>query len=169
MIFLIGMPGAGKTYWLYPFSEVIHYKAVDLDDEIERKYQRKIARVFKNKEEEFRIAEQEMLKNVIQYSSSNTIIATGGGTPCYFNNLQIMKEHGIVIYLKADQDLLFERLAKDLNKRPFLPKTKNKLIQYLNHLEEIRSPYYEQADLVLPVKYLNTTFFFDQIKPFINL
>lgn len=168
MIFLIGMPGAGKSYWLHPFSEVINFNAVDLDEEIERKYQRKIARVFKNKEEEFRMVERDMLKNIINTSSSSTILATGGGTPCYFDNLHLMKKNGKVIYLKADNQLLFDRLAKDLNKRPFLPKTKIKLIEYLDQLEEERSPYYEQADLILPVKYLNITFFLDQIKPLLN-
>ncbi len=168
MIFLVGMPGAGKTYWLHPFAEVINFTPIDLDGKIEEKYQRPIARVFKNKEEEFRIAEREMLQKIIANNSNQTIIATGGGTPAHFDNLELMKKHGTIVYLKTDMDLLFGRLAKDLNKRPFLPKTKKGLTSYLEELEAERVPFYEQADLILPVKYLNVTFFLDQINPLIN-
>lgn len=168
MIFLIGMPGSGKTYWLQPFSEIIRYQPIDLDNKIEEKYQRSIARYFKNREEEFRLAEREMLKEVINSAPENTILATGGGTPCFFNNIDLMKENGTVVYLKADKDLIFNHLAKELNKRPFIPKTKNKLIHYIDDLIEERTPCYEKADLTLPVKYLNLTFFLDQIIPFIS-
>lgn len=168
MIFLVGMPGSGKSYWLHPFAEVINFTPVDLDAKIEKKYQRPISRVFKNKEEEFRIAEREMLHKIIDSSFENTIIATGGGTPSHFDNLDLMKKNGIVVYLKAENELLFNRLAKDLNKRPFLPKTKKGLTDYLNELLENRTPFYEQADLILPVKYLNVTFFLDQITPFLK-
>lgn len=168
MIFLVGMPGSGKSYWLHPFAEVIKYKPIDLDEKIEQKYQRPIARAFKNKEEEFRIAERAMLTDVINNNNNQAIIATGGGTPCYFDNIDLMKEHGTIIYLKAENDLLFERFSKDLNKRPFLPKTKKGLTDYLDELLKKREPFYEQADLILPVKYLNVTFFLDQITPFLK-
>lgn len=168
MIFLVGMPGSGKTHWLKPFAEVLKYEEVDLDAEIEKRYQRPISRVFKNKEKDFRIAEREALVNIIDNYPSNTIVATGGGTPAHFNNLEEMKNAGIVVYLKADFDTIFNNLAKNLNRRPFLPRTKQALIDYLNQLLIERTPFYEQADLTLPVKYLNVTLFYDQIKPFLN-
>jgi len=168
MIFLVGMPGAGKTHWLKSFSEVLRYEGVDLDEKIEKRYQRPISRVFKNKERDFRIAEREALVDIIDNYPHNTIVATGGGTPVHYNNLEEMKNAGIVVYLKAEFDIIFQNLAKNLNKRPFLPKTKQALVEHINQLMLDRSPYYEQADLILPVKYLNVTFFYDQIKPLLD-
>lgn len=168
MVFLVGMPGSGKSYWLDSFATAIQYQGLDLDEEIERKFQRKIARVFKNKEEEFRLEEKAMLKQLIETQVPQTIIATGGGTPAFFDNMQLMKKTGTVVYLKAEQDFIFNNLARNLNQRPFLPKTKNALINYIDNTLDHRSQFYEQADIILPVKYLNPEFFMDQVKPFLK-
>src|ERR1700761_1236239 len=102
LIFLIGMPGAGKTHWGNRLSGELGYSFIDTDAAIEKEKKNSIANIFSNEgEEKFREAEEKILQDIIQNKHGNEIIACGGGTPCYRNNMDLMKSSGCVIYLKA--------------------------------------------------------------------
>ncbi len=150
MIFLIGMPGAGKTHFAKLLSGQCNYDYVDLDDFIEQKEGKSIMEMFATKGEDyFREIEAACLKDVINNCVENkTIIACGGGTPAYANNVSVMKEHGCVVYLKADIATLVERVRINKGKRPMLTSAMD-LEATLNELYTIRAPFYEQADYTI--------------------
>ncbi len=169
IVFLVGMPGSGKTYWLNSFAEVLEYKAIDLDTKIIELVQKSVVRLIRSNEPEFRIKEREALIKIIEENaSSEIVVATGGGTPCFLENLSLMKENGIVVYLKADPLFLMDNVSKNMSQRPLLPRSKKGLMDKLYELIEIRSPYYEQADLILPANRIDLTSFKDLVTPLIE-
>jgi len=99
-LFLIGMMGSGKTYWAQQLAAAYHIDWMDLDSEIEKENLMTIKEIFETEgEENFRLKEQKALHKLARYQ--NIIIATGGGTPCFYNNMQWMNEHGITVLLMS--------------------------------------------------------------------
>jgi shikimate kinase len=93
------MPGSGKSTWGKRLASVLNYDFVDLDTMIEKHYCATIDQIFKEKGEDyFRAIEKEVLENTASFN--NTIIACGGGTPCYFDNMNWINLHGKVCILK---------------------------------------------------------------------
>lgn len=137
-IILTGMPGAGKTYIGEKLAEKLtDFVFVDTDSLIEKKLNTSIADIFRQKGEEyFRKIETDVIKEVLK-NNSNQIIATGGGA-FNQNNIDVLKQNGVVFYLKASVNLLYERV-KNENKRPLLMESddvKLKLSKLLNDREE---------------------------------
>ncbi|TVR78932.1 MAG: shikimate kinase [Chitinophagaceae bacterium] len=153
-IILIGMPSIGKSYWGKQIAEAYNLKFIDLDAEIEKISGLKISDMFESfGEDYFRDKEHKILK-VILLQSEKAVIATGGGTPCFFNNLDLMKDSGLVVYLKADIDFIYQNLEKaGQAKRPLLssPDSESDGIQKLHDLFEQRRGFYEKADLQIDV------------------
>jgi len=150
-VYLIGMPGAGKSTVGKVLAEKLGRTFVDLDAAIEKMAGQIISEIFeKFGENYFRQLESEALKTV-SFSEEKLVIATGGGTPCFHDNLDIMKKHGQVLYLKVTPEILAERLmALPLNSRPLLKeKSKSQLLSYLNQTLTTRSPFYEKAGIIL--------------------
>jgi len=141
IIFLIGMPGVGKTTIGAQLAKTISYQFIDLDEEIESKVKSSISELIeKEGEEKFREIEKRILLNVLTHK--NVIIATGGGTPCFFDNLSLMKTKGVVIYLKANPKEIYDRLTQqEIAKRPLL---RNGFLD-LEELIEKRKEQYEKA------------------------
>lgn len=118
-IFLIGMPGSGKSTIAKELSSLLEYSYLDFDDEIERKEMATIKAIFSLKGEEyFRQVEAQVLSNVSK-SDKKLVVATGGGTPCYYNGLEQMNLSGITIFIDVSPDELIERVLAD-TKRPLL-------------------------------------------------
>ena len=116
-IFLIGFMGCGKSSIGEELAKSLNYSFLDLDHYIEKNEDARIVDIFNEKgEDEFRKIEHTYLKNIVLFN--NTVIATGGGTPCYFNNMEIIKHNGVSIYLKYNADTLSLRLFKNKNQRP---------------------------------------------------
>jgi len=159
LVFLIGMPGAGKSYWGQQVAEKYLIGFVDLDDYIEQREQASIPDLFKQQGEAgFREAEHEALKEIINRDAEYTIIACGGGTPCYNDNLYLMKQRGIVIYLQASVAQLLKNIQTEIIKRPLLNK-QDDTESYLSHLLAVREPIYMQANHILPVENISLTTF----------
>ncbi len=119
-IFLIGLPGSGKSFWGEKLADKLSVNFIDLDNEIERKAGSSIIEIFRlHGEEYFRLIEKEVLESVIALHK-NEVIACGGGTPCFYNNIEMMNRSGKTIYLKTPISLLLERLKKSSEsaKRP---------------------------------------------------
>ena len=145
--------GSGKSVIGKKLSEVLNYNYLDLDDYIQLKEYKTITDIFKEKGEiYFRKIETKFLKEIID-EKTNTVISLGGGTPCYGENMSIIKNahHASSIYLKTSISALTERLFSEKNHRPLIAhiEDKKELIEFIGkHMFE-RSPYYNQSDIVL--------------------
>ena len=137
--------GSGKTQQGKMLAKERGCDFIDLDEMIESSEQKTIADIFASEGEEgFRKLERKYLHQTID--SDNAIIACGGGTPCFFDNLSWMKAHGKVIYLKVSQEILFERLSKEKKQRPLISVLNDdELKNFIANTLQSRIPYYEQA------------------------
>src|ERR1043165_6225993 len=121
MLFFIGMPGTGKSYWASTMATAFELPFIDLDNVVEDRINMTIADYFeKYGEDDFRKKEQAALHAIIATHPKNTVIACGGGTPVFFDNLQQMQKAGCVIYLKATISAIIQRLGNSAVRRPLL-------------------------------------------------
>lgn len=144
-IYLVGMPASGKSYWGKRVAS--HYKLnfLDLDAFLEKKLGQSITQVFQKKGEAFfREKEQETLYQTQQFT--NTIIATGGGTPCFFDNMAFIKKEGWSIFIDVSLEIIVNRLKVDVARPMFQEKTDEELENYVENLYQKRISYYQQAD-----------------------
>lgn len=152
-IFLLGPMGSGKSYCGRELARLLDFDFVDLDERIETGENRTIGRIFaEDGEEAFRLLERDYLLSLFP-DPRDLVVATGGGTPCFFDNLSQMNRHGITIYLQTTLELLVERLRPEAAKRPLLGTTRPEQIRI--RLEEQlswRAAYYEQAHIVYEQK-----------------
>lgn len=149
-IFLVGFMGSGKSYTGKLLAQKSGFPLIDLDQWIETKYQTSISEIFSSKgEDKFREIEKDALHEMAAFD--NVIVACGGGTPCYYDNMAWMKKNGITVYLKASPALLAERLEKERGKRPLLSNlnTYQQLLAFIKNKLEERVSYYGQADLII--------------------
>jgi shikimate kinase len=144
-IFLIGMPGSGKSTIAGVLAEKLAIAFIDLDIVIEIMHGKSITEIFKEVgEEEFRKIESNVLISLIA-SSESFILATGGGTPCFFNHMQRMKDSGVTIYLNTPVDILIKRTTENKERPLLMDKPEEKLMTLLDN----RANYYEQAKHVV--------------------
>ena len=121
-IFIVGMPGSGKSTMAKYISSETSFKYLDLDEEIELKSKKSVSKIFEIEgEESFRVLEKETLDEIIQ-KEEKFILATGGGTPSYDDNMEKMNENGITIFLNTSPEILIERISRK-NKRPLFNST----------------------------------------------
>ncbi|NND62193.1 MAG: shikimate kinase [Flavobacteriaceae bacterium] len=150
---LIGYMGSGKTAVGTSLSKTLKYKFIDLDHEIERSHQLKISEIFKSKGEiYFRKLEATVLKEILK-REGNSIIATGGGTPCYGSVMEdlLKSDDTTIIYLKNNLDTLTTRLFKEKDQRPLISHIDSEEILHdfiRKHLFE-RAYYYNRAHLIV--------------------
>ena len=147
------MPGAGKTFLGKYAAQKSGKEFIDLDQEIMNFYNMTIAEIFKEKgEPEFRQIELDMLKQVIRKCKTDTIIATGGGTPCYNNAMSLMNQSGMTVLLDAEIDFLYENITEGLPGRPIFNETKKtELKKKLNEMQAQRMKFYSQSKLKVSV------------------
>ena len=155
-IYLIGFMGSGKSHWGRLLSERLQYPFFDLDDVIQEQAGKTISAIFYELgEEQFRMMEKEYLEMLTQ-GHANLVLFCGGGTPCFFGNIDFMKAHGKVIWLNTSIDILVARLMKEKNHRPLLKDIPDSdLRQVIVKKLYDRKIYYEQADLNLPEETLS--------------
>jgi shikimate kinase len=152
LIFLIGMPGVGKSYWGGNLAHHLKVPFADLDAVIRTEQHKTIGEIFKEVGEDgFRKIEQATLRSTIDSLPDGGIISCGGGTPCFFDNMQQMKAAGVVIYMAADAQYLSQNLERSTDYRPLLYK-ENALQQQLGELLSVRESFYKQAHHILLVK-----------------
>jgi len=144
-IFLIGYMGAGKTTLGKAFARYLNIPFVDLDWYIEERYHKTVSELFAEMGEAgFRELEKNMLHEVGEIE--NVIISTGGGTPCFFDNMEYMNTHGTTVFLEASPDVLHRRLSVATQSRPILQgKTEKELYQFIVEKIAERMQYYSQA------------------------
>ncbi len=149
-IVLLGYMASGKSGVGVSLSKLTGFMFIDLDKYIEDKEQKSIKKIFKIKGEEyFREVESKYLKELLE-SSKNFILSLGGGTPCFYDNIEIINKKSTSIYLKTLANTIFERLQSETAQRPLvatisIESLKNHISKHL--LE--RNLYYERANFTI--------------------
>lgn len=146
-IFLVGFMGSGKTTLGKKIATALRLPFVDLDHEIVAHIGMTIPEYFTAfGEEKFRELENEYLK---KQAGRLAIISTGGGTPCYFDNMDWINENGISLYLYHTSKSLWSRLSQsDVNKRPVLKGLSgDELLDFIEKKLDERSAFYEKAGI----------------------
>ncbi|MBR0037512.1 MAG: shikimate kinase [Bacteroidales bacterium] len=153
-IFLIGYMGAGKTTLGRALAKTMNLEFIDLDDFIVSRFHKTIKEIFAEVGEEgFRKIERNALIEVSEYE--NVIISLGGGTPCFFDNMDIVNRSGQSVYLKPDEKVLLIRLIKGKHKRPLLAdKSDEEILQVIREQLAWREPYYQKADITFNASHL---------------
>ena len=148
-IFLIGYMGSGKTTIGRIIAPRLNMSFIDLDVFIEQRYFKSIAQIFEEKgEDEFRKIEHNTLLEVSCFE--NTVVSTGGGAPCFFDNIDVMNDRGLTVYLQLSPEKLLHNLKKGKAKRPLIKnKTDEELLRFITENLEKRKVFYEQAKLIL--------------------
>lgn len=153
-IILIGYMGAGKTTVGKALAQELHLPFYDLDWYIEERYHRTIPQIFAERGEEgFRKLERQMLHEVAEFE--DIVLSSGGGTPCFFDNMDYMNAQGQTVYLKASPEVLYQHLKMGKTERPLLKdKTAEEMMDYIRASLQQREPFYEQARHTLDVNLL---------------
>lgn len=153
-VFLVGYMGVGKTTIGKLLSKELGVKFIDLDKYIEGRYCKTIQDIFAEKgENKFRVIERDILREVAAFQ--NVLISTGGGTPCFYDNMDVMNQQGITVYVKASVEQLVSRLLASKNVRPIIQdKSSKELYSFVAaHLAE-REEFYSSARLTYQTEQL---------------
>jgi shikimate kinase len=144
-VYIIGFMGSGKTTAGMKLASSLGWSFVDLDKKIEEHTGLKIPEIFSMYgEDHFRTVESEVLRTLAP--EKNTVISTGGGTPCFGNNMEFMLANGLTIYLKLTPDQLVSRLNSSSDDRPLIRNlTGEDLFQFIEEKLLFRSEWYEKS------------------------
>ena len=160
-IILIGYMGAGKTTIGKVLAREMGMEFYDLDNYIEDRFHQKIPDIFAEQGEEgFREVERKMLHEVAEFE--NVIISCGGGTPCFFDNMDYLNQQGDVVYLKATPEVLYKHLLMAKVERPLIKgKSQEELLAFIRDQLDRREPFYSKARYTLDVSLMDN---YDKIK-----
>lgn len=150
-IIIIGYMGAGKTTVGKALAKELGLQFYDLDWYIESRRHKTVPQIFaETGEEGFRKIEHDMLHEVAEFE--DVVISCGGGTPCFFDNIDYMNGQGQVVYLKAEPEVLCKHLKMGKTERPLLKgKSSDELLTFINEQLSRRTPFYEKARYQLDV------------------
>jgi len=142
-IFLIGMPGSGKSYQANLLSEQLNLPFIDLDEEIIKTIHQSISEYFASEgEDAFRKVERDVLQKTIE-KHAEFVMATGGGTPCFYDNIDLMNNSGLTVFLDTPRETLLERISLSKSR----PLMQNDPEKKLSELFEARYDIYKKARL----------------------
>ena len=160
-IILIGYMGAGKTTVGRALAKDLGLQFYDLDWYIESRRHKTVPQLFSEVGEEgFRTIEHNMLHEVAEFE--DVVISCGGGTPCFFDNMDYMNQQGQVVYLRCEPEVLKGHLLMGKSVRPLLlGKTREELLVFIKEQLKQREPYYSQARHILNVDLMDN---YDKIK-----
>jgi Shikimate kinase len=149
IIYIIGFMGSGKTTAGKKLASLLGWSFIDLDKRIEEYTGKTIPEIFsQNGEDYFRIIETQLLRNL--KSCTKTVISTGGGTPCYIDNMDFMIETGLTIYLKLTPAELKSRLSHSKGERPLINDLDQKeLTFFIKEKLAVREKWYERSDITI--------------------
>lgn len=148
-VYLIGYMGSGKSTVAKKLAKVLKFISYDLDHLFQEKYKIDIGGFFSKYDETlFRKLESQLLKETTAFECA--IIATGGGTPCFYDNMNWMNRNGITVYLQMSPASIVSRLSLSKKKRPLIAsKSSDELLGFVtNHLRQ-RNIFYSQAQIIV--------------------
>lgn len=142
--------GSGKTHWGRLLSEKLGIRFFDLDEAVTEQAGKSIPEIFAAEgEEKFRMMEKDVL-HIITESHESFVMACGGGSPCYFNNIDYMNKAGTTVWINAPLDVLHHRLMKEKDKRPLIKEIPDdQLRNFIGKKFSDRKIYYELADVTM--------------------
>ncbi len=151
-IYLIGYMGCGKSTIGRRLAAQLNLHFIDLDKYIEERCFKTIPAIFADEGESgFRERERHALIEVTQFE--DVVVGTGGGAPCFFDNMELMNQNGITIYLSPDIETLANRLQKSKTERPLIAgKSREELLAFIANALKIRGPFYEKAQYTIHVE-----------------
>lgn len=160
-IILIGYMGAGKTTVGKALAAELGLRFYDLDWYIESRMRKTVAQLFAELGEEgFRRIERNMLHEVAEFEG--VLISCGGGTPCFYDNMQYINQQGLTLYLKASPEVLYKHLKMGKSVRPLLlNKTPEEVQRFISEQLKAREQFYMRAQFTLDVNLMDN---FDKIK-----
>jgi shikimate kinase len=167
-IYLIGYMASGKSNFGRKLASKLGYPFLDLDDLFEERYRVSVLDFFEKYDETvFRNLERSLLLETI--SHDHAVISTGGGTPCFFDNMQVIRQSGVSIYLCWQVNALVQRLMKVKRKRPLLKDLPaNELYVKVEMQLKQREPFYNQADIIIDGQEIDLDKLLPLIKGFDN-
>ena len=150
LIFLVGYMGCGKSTIGRALARRLGKPLLDMDALIEEHCGKRVGEIFETfGEDGFRRMERDTLAEVIS-SYDDAVVATGGGTPCFFDNMETMNRAGLTVYFKMSPEKLAGRLEHGKAKRPLLrDKSEEELIGFIRENVAKREKYYMQAKLII--------------------
>ena len=145
-IYLIGYMGCGKTTLGKKLSKHLGLQFIDMDHYIEKRNCKTVPQLFEEfGEEGFRQRERKALEELSEFT--NIVIATGGGAPCFFDNIDLMNRTGKTIYLNIHPKILAGRLLKSKTERPLIKgKSREELVDFIDKTLRKRNEFYKQAN-----------------------
>ena len=154
-IYIVGYMGAGKTTAARRLASRLGWEVADTDDLFETKYRISVCDFFNKYDEPlYRKLESEVLKET--ESLENVVVATGGGTACFFDNMDWMNQHGITVFLRISEKAVVDRLVHAKRKRPLAEgKSEEELTEFVKKNYAERMPFYEQARLTVKAEDLD--------------
>lgn len=137
--------GSGKSTLGKRLAKHLGMQFIDMDHYLEKRYCKTVPQIFAEEgEDEFRKKERKILEELSGFT--NVVVATGGGAPCFFDNMEVMNRTGKTIYLNIDPSILALRLMDSKIDRPLIRgKSKMELIAFIDETLRLRSPYYTKA------------------------
>ena len=162
-IYLIGYMGSGKSSIGKKLATRLGYSFLDLDSVIEEEHQLSVSEIFEQKgEDSFRSLERLALHQTFEIE--DVVVSTGGGTPIFFENMDMMKGKGLCIYLKATPEVLVSRLQRNQHLRPLIASLSQEELQLFvkKQLEE-RSVFYEKSEMHIEAKDLTPAILYTQV------
>lgn len=156
--------GSGKTTLGKKLANKLGYQFVDLDEAIEQHEQKSIVSIFENQGEDFfRILESKMLNEILT-TTSNVVLSVGGGTPCYFNNMELINKQATSIYLKYNVGMLYSRLISAKTKRPLIAKKSDEeLKDFIQKKLLEREGFYNQSNIIVEGNNITTEIILHQL------
>ena len=142
--------GSGKTHWGRQLSKKLGIPFFDLDEQIVSHEEKSIPEIFAAEGEEyFRLLEKDVLY-IITESHDSFVMACGGGTPCYYNNIEYMSKSGTSVWINTPVQTLYERLINEKESRPLIKNLSDEQLKgYIIKKYADRKIYYEQADVIV--------------------
>lgn len=148
-LFLVGMPACGKSYFGNRLAQYLGRNFIDIDAAIEQEAQMSIAQIFESKGEAWFREQEASLIHKICNSLEKTVVATGGGLPCWGANRSVMQATGWMIYVETPLEILAERILKTEERPMFLNANKELVLLKLQQLWQKRASFYLQSQIIL--------------------
>ena len=163
-IYIVGYMGAGKTTAARRLAQRLGWAVVDTDDLFEEKYKISVCDFFgKYDEPLYRKLESEVLKET--ETLDNVVVSTGGGTACYFDNMDWMNQHGLTVFLHISEQAVINRLLHAKRKRPLaVGKSEEELTAFVSQHYTSRKPFYELARITVKAEDLDVNGLMNTIK-----
>ncbi len=163
-IVLVGYMGSGKSTVGKKLASKLRFSFYDTDQIIEEQYKISIYNFFEKYEEDvFRKIEYDVLKNILIHN--NAVISTGGGTPCFRNNMDIINKNSYSVYIKMHIDSIETRLINSKKSRPLLKDiSQTNLKAFIEKQLLEREKYYNQANLIIKGEKLDINYLIESLK-----